>query len=355
MDWLQELAPLLRRSLPVLAALALGVGGLALAHWLLIGRHAKRLGAQRVGRQAVMLLLTLLALLLVVLAFPMDGETRGQVLGLTGLVLTAVIALSSTTFVANAMAGLMLRAVGNFRLGDFVRIEQQFGRVTEVGLFHTEIQTADRDLTTLPNLYLISHPVTVVRASGTITSTTLSLGYDVPHARVEELLEAAAAESGLQECFVQVLELGNFAITYRVAGFLADTKQLISARSRLRVAVLDALHAAGIEIVSPSFMNQRQLPVEQPVLPTPAVVPRPAPAEEKHPEKVIFDKAERAGELDALREEQRALLAELAELERARPAEEAERAGWEAELARRRQRVEAIDATLRQEEETPTS
>ena len=61
----------------------------------------------------------------------------------------------------------------NFRPGDFVRVGERLGRVTERGLFHTEIQTEDRDLTTLPNLYLVTNPVTVVRASGTIVSTTV--------------------------------------------------------------------------------------------------------------------------------------------------------------------------------------
>jgi len=33
-----------------------------------------------------------------------------------------------------------------------------FGRVTERGLFHVEIQTEDRDLATLPNMFLVSQP-----------------------------------------------------------------------------------------------------------------------------------------------------------------------------------------------------
>ena len=43
-----------------------------------------------------------------------------------------------------------------------------FGRVTERGLFHTEIQTEDRDLVTLPNLYLVTNPVKVVRTFLTV-------------------------------------------------------------------------------------------------------------------------------------------------------------------------------------------
>ena len=81
----------------------------------------------------------------------MTDSTRGQIITLMGLVITGVIALSSTSFVANIMAGLMLQVVKSFKPGDFVRVGEYFGRVTERGLFHVEIQTEDRDLTTLPN------------------------------------------------------------------------------------------------------------------------------------------------------------------------------------------------------------
>jgi small-conductance mechanosensitive channel len=73
--------------------------------------------------------------------------------------------------------------------------------------------------------------------------------------------------TGLTEPFVFVLELGDFSITYQTAGFLEEVKYLISAESELRECMLDALHRAGIEIVSPTFMNQRQLAAERVFIP----------------------------------------------------------------------------------------
>jgi small conductance mechanosensitive channel len=46
------------------------------------------------------------------------------------------------------------------------------------------------------------------------TSTTLSLGFDAHHLTVEPLLIEAAAKSGLEEPFVHILEIGNYAVTY---------------------------------------------------------------------------------------------------------------------------------------------
>ena len=65
---------------------------------------------------------------------------------------------------------------------------------------------------------------------------------------VEELLIDAAKKAELGDPFVHVTDLGDFSITYRVAGLLAEVKRLISARSKLRTCVLDALHEAGIEV-----------------------------------------------------------------------------------------------------------
>ncbi len=249
-----------------------------------------------------MLLLTVVAVISVILALPIAEGPKGDLLGLLGLVLTGVFALSSTTFVANAMAGFMLRTVKSFNLGDFVRVNQHFGRVTERGLFHTEIQSEDRDLITLPNLYLTAHPVEVVRASGTVISCDLSLGYDIAYFQVEPLLKQAGIDAGLEEPFVQILALGDDAITYKVAGFCAEVKYILTLRTRLRKKVLDQLHGADIEIVSPNFINQRRLEVGERKL-APAQSSAVQADDIRAPEQSIFDKADRAEKIDALGKE----------------------------------------------------
>lgn len=255
-----------------------------------------------VSRQLLMLCLTSAGLLVVIFSLPLSETSRGQILSLFGIVVTAVIALSSTTFVANVMAGLMLRAVNNFRPGDFVRSETFFGRVTERGIFHTEIQSEDRDLITLPNMYLVNNPVTVVHNSGTIISATLSLGYDVSHVQVEELLIEAANETGLEDAFVLVIDLNDFSVSYRVGGFSNDVNRLLTTKSSLRKNILAMIHGGGIEIVSPSFMNQRVLAPKEKISP----VRRSEKAKddlESSPEDMIFAKAGSAAEHEELKQE----------------------------------------------------
>ncbi|MBZ0106053.1 MAG: mechanosensitive ion channel family protein [Sulfuricella denitrificans] len=345
--WL-ELFPDLPTYLPALAVAVIFALLLRGANWLLLGRHPELNAELRLPRQFTLLLFGLVGVLVVLLLFPMSDVMRGQVLSLFGLVLTGVIALSSTTFVANAMAGLMLRSVGNFRSGDFVRVGEQFGRVTQRGLFHTEIQTEERELTTLPNLYLVNNPLTVVRTSGTIVSATLSLGYDIPRKHIEDLLKRAAEEAGLEDPFVQVRNLGDFSVSYRVAGFLAEIKQLLTARSNLQKSILDVLHGEGVEIVSPSFMNQRPLPDGYRVIPKTGFVERrkkrKEPVEEA-PETLIFDKAEEAEKLEWERKELADLKQHLEALEALKDeAAEAEHARIEAEIGTTRHRLEVLSS-----------
>ena len=172
-----------------------------LANWILLRRTREMGEERRFPRRIAMMIIAVVGIVIILLAFPVTGETKDQMVALVGLVTTAAIALASTTFVANAMAGLMLRTVHSFRPGDFVRVEDHFGRVTERGLFHTEIQTEDRDLVTLPNLFLVTHPVKVVRASGTVVSARVSLGYlsEIERGQKEASSELLAAICGALE------------------------------------------------------------------------------------------------------------------------------------------------------------
>ncbi len=289
---------------------------LGASHKLLLGDKSLAQEA-KLPRNLILLLLYIIGVIAIAIALPVTASTRNQVISLIGILLSGVIAFSSTTIVANVMAGIVMRFTKPFRTGDFIRVDSFFGRVTEKGLFDTEIQTEQRDLIALSNSFLMSHPLQVVRSSGTIISASLSLGYDVHHSSVEPLLINAAQNSGLEGPYVEILELGDFAITYRVSGLLTEVKSMISSRSKLYTNILDCLHEDKIEIVSPNFMNQRKLPDDVAVLPVRSkakkkplegeVIP-----EEAIPEDLIFDKADEA---EAKERTEQELLNQLAQVD----------------------------------------
>ena len=252
-------------------------------------------------RQLIQLAGVLVIILTLILFLPLDGTLRGQLLSLFGIVLSATIALSSTTLVGNVMAGIMLKTIKSCRPGYYITVGDHFGRITTMDLLHTEIQTEERDLTTLPNLYLISNPVRVMRTSGTIIFVELSLGYDVPRHAIEKQLLAAATETGLESPFVQIRELGDFSVTYRVSGLLTEINRLLDKRRELRARTMDSLHAADIEIVSPNFMNTRNFDTAERFVPEAEEVTEPVDAGGST-DALVFDKAEEAESVTKLRE-----------------------------------------------------
>ncbi len=263
---------------------------------ILIKRHPG-IGNERLfPRQLIILGLTFACLLAIALALPISESSRNQLIALIGLLISGIFAFSSSTIFANLMAGIMLRVTKPFKTGEFVNVGNYFGRIVERGLLDTEIQTENRELVSLPNTYMITNPISVTRISGAIVSTALSLGYDIHHSKIESLLLHAAKECGLEEPFVQLLELGDYSITYKISGMLTNVKSLLTARSNLCRCVLDTLHGNKVEIMSPTFMNQRRLPNDLKIIPPNA---KQEPTESNSvAEEVVFDKAEKAEQIE---------------------------------------------------------
>lgn len=275
--------------LPLTIVLALTIVVLGLAHYLLLARHRDLGSEARLPRQLILLALTLGALVLLISVSPLSDSSRNQVLALLGVLLSGVIALGAAPFVTNFMAAAMLRVTRPFDVGDFIRVGEFFGKVSERGLFDTEIQTENRELIAIPNATFINQSVTVVRSSGVIIASEVSLGYDVGYAELEPLLLRAAAECGLSEPFVHILRLDDFSVQYRVAGLLAEVAKILTARSSLNRHILYTLHGAGIEIVSPSITRHITHSEDTRILPT----AQPAPGQEEGAgaEAIVFDKA----------------------------------------------------------------
>ena len=126
---LHSILAAVRALVPTVVVIVLGGGALWFAdRWL--RRRAKKVpGRDSFRRELLMVGLSLVVLIALVLVLPVTEGTRGSLITLFSLGITAVIALSSTTLASNAMAGLMLRIVRNFGPGDYIRVGDFLGRV----------------------------------------------------------------------------------------------------------------------------------------------------------------------------------------------------------------------------------
>ncbi len=256
---------------------------------------------EKIIQQLIFVVIFIIGILFIVFTLPINVEDKNLVLTLVSIVIGAIIAFSSTTFVTNAMAGIMLRLIHPFRVGDFIKTDDTFGRVTETYFLHTQVQSMDRDLITIPNMTLVSKPLKTIRSSGTIIKVSVSLGYNIPRKDIEKNLLKAAEITGLENPFVHIEKLGDFSISYKVGGLLRDIEGMITARSDFKKNVIDSLHNSDIEIVSPTYMNQRVFSEDYVCMP-----PKETGGEEKEKvpeiktEEIIFDKAILAQMLDRI-------------------------------------------------------
>jgi len=343
--------------IPMLLTLLIFIGAYYGLNWLFTRQSKYSKKGLSIVQQILLFLLVLTGIIMVIIVWPMEGEEkRGQIIGLIGIVLSAAFALSSTTFLGNIFAGIMNRSIKHLQIGDFIRIGEYFGKVSDLGLFHTEIQNENRDLTTLPNLHLATNAVRVIRNSGTIISTAVSLGYDVGRKKIESCLLEAATNAGLTDPFVYITSLGDYSVVYQINGLLSDTEKNISATSRLNAMVLDGLHYAKIEIVSPTFMNQRQVGDT-------VFIPRKERQKdtimEAAPEDLIFDKAtqaktlelklERVGKLNKNIAEMKANLKQIDDPEQKIQAQERIKK-WEDMLIRTNEKIKEEKAKLKEDD-----
>ncbi|MGE8063527.1 mechanosensitive ion channel family protein [Pseudomonas sp. NPDC089569] len=199
------------------------------------------------------------------MAYPyLPGADTDAFKGLSVLI-GLMISLGATSVVGQAAAGLILTYTRTLRPGEFVRIGEYEGTVTELGMFTTRIRTGLGEVLTLPNS-LITGTVTknysrTVQGPGYVVDTVVTIGYDTPWRQVEAmLLEAARRTSGIlaePSPLVFQTALSDFYPEYRLVA------QAIPSQPRPRAVLLSELHGNiqdvfneyGVQIMSPHYFG----------------------------------------------------------------------------------------------------
>lgn len=216
-------------------------------------------------RRIVTVLLWLFA---VVVAYPyLPGSDSAAFKGVSvfaGLLLS----LGSAGLVGQAMSGLVLMYARSYRPGDYVRIGEVEGVVQELGMLSTRLRTPKDEYVVVPNTVATAQGVTNYSAAGRaghpiLLHSSITIGYDVPRARVESLLLDAARRlegaPGSPAPFVLLRALNDWYVEYQVNVPLDPTRAagLPQFYSALHAAIYDAFAEAGVEIMSPSYFALR--------------------------------------------------------------------------------------------------
>ncbi|MFY8207098.1 MAG: mechanosensitive ion channel family protein [Arenimonas sp.] len=199
-----------------------------------------------------------------VMAYPYlpgsDSEAFKGVSVLVGLMLS----LGASNVVSQGASGLILTYSRTFRIGEYVRIGDHEGTVTDLGIFNTRLRTGMGEEITLANSTVFGAVTRnysrTVKGNGYILDTTVTIGYDTPWRQVEAmLLEAAGKTHGLShEPAPRVYQtaLSDYYPEYRLVC------QATAEQPRTRAQTLSDLHANiqdtfnryGVQIMSPHYV-----------------------------------------------------------------------------------------------------
>jgi small-conductance mechanosensitive channel len=129
-------------------------------------------------------------------------------------VLGLVLGLAARQVLANPLAGILLAVSQPIRIGDTVTIEGETGRVDDLTLSHTFIDTGDGRLVIVPNETVVTS-VVVNRSTGDLSAPVMASVWVPPGADLEA---ARKALSRLEPSQVDVAEMTPDGIRIAVHG-----------------------------------------------------------------------------------------------------------------------------------------
>ncbi|MBX3463997.1 MAG: mechanosensitive ion channel [Planctomycetes bacterium] len=185
--------------------------------------------------------------------FGFNITSVATVLGAAGL----AIGLALQGSLTNLAAGVMLLLLRPFKIGDVVVVAGQWGKVDDIDLFQTKIDTGDNRRLILPNASVFNGVIeNITHHPVRRCDVNVGTAYGADLGRARAALRAAAEGLPLRKTDrpVDVLlqNLGNHAIEWVVRVWVPTT-EFIPAKDQLLEAIKRELDRAGVGIPFPQI------------------------------------------------------------------------------------------------------
>jgi small-conductance mechanosensitive channel len=204
----------------------------------------------------------------VAMAYPyLPGSNTEAFKGLSVLV-GIMVSIGASGVVGQIASGIMIVFTYALRVGEYVRIAEHEGTVTEIGLFVTRLRTGLGEEIALPNTFVLAN---VTRnysrtGGGYVLDTMVTIGYDAPWRQVHALLVEAA--KGVPEIrrdpapYVVQTALSDFYVAYKLVVHVDAQAPATRVRvsSELHAAIQDTFNQHGLQIMSPHYHGDPATP-----------------------------------------------------------------------------------------------
>jgi len=225
----------------------------------------------------------------IVMAYPYLPGAQSEAFKGMSVLVGLMLTVGGANLIGQAASGLILMYSRTLRVGEFVRLADHEGTVTELGTFTTRIRTGLGEELTMPNA-LVLGTVTknysrAVQGRGYVVDTTVTIGYDTPWRDVESMLtEAASRTPGVlrdPQPRVFQMALSDFYVEYRLVCQAAPSEPRPRAEvlANLHGHIQDVFNEHEVQIMSPHYYRDPPSPKLVPRLrPDAAVLPASASA-----------------------------------------------------------------------------
>ncbi len=216
-----------------------------------------------VARPTSRIVIVMLWLFALIMAYPyLPGSGTEAFKGVT-LFAGLIASLGTTSIVNQAAGGLVLMYSRAFRPGDFIKVGETEGIVTNLGILSTKIRTARKEEVNIPNAVLVGNTtINYTRLAGekngVMIHTSVSIGYTTPWRKVQSLLLSAASKTrGLltqPPPFVRQVGLSDFYVEYQLTAAVSTPEIRSETFSELLGNIQDVFNEHGEQIMSPHYV-----------------------------------------------------------------------------------------------------
>jgi small-conductance mechanosensitive channel/CRP-like cAMP-binding protein len=188
----------------------------------------------------------------------------------TTTVLTATIGLAFQSTLANMLAGLTIHLEKPLKQGDWISAGGHEGRVMDITLRSTRIQTIEHNEVFIPNSKVLSEAVVNYSLPNTtqVRKLVVSVSYLVPPNKVKgvimNVLASVQEVSPLPEPIVRVMNYGDSSMQYEIRYSISDFSRHINIENEIMNLLWYRFKRAGIAIPIPVNIQLKHL--------TPAVI-----------------------------------------------------------------------------------
>jgi len=171
--------------------------------------------------------------------------------------LSVGIGFGLQSIINNFVSGLILLVERPIKVGDLVAVGGREGRVRSIAVRSTEIETGDKASLIVPNSELITGTVTNWTHRNALGRVVIKVGasYNADPEQVRDVLQKVASECALimqhPPPGVSFDNFGPAGFEFSLSGVVSDVGKAGAAQTDLRLSIVRAFRAAGIEMPHP--------------------------------------------------------------------------------------------------------